>query len=326
MAETFGGRLRAQRERQHIALSTIAAQTKIQLALLEGLERDDVSHWPTGIFRRAFLRAYAHAIGLEPDVVLQEFLECHPDPLDVIATGPPDESGIVGGSGSLAPATRVRYFIDRARNTASRVGASILRRPGLARQELSAETGTTATPIVPPRAPDLLAAARLCTQLSRVNPASEMAPLLLEAARILDAIGLVVWVWDSQATGLVPVLAHGYSPEVLAQLPSVKRESNNATAAAFRSGETCVVNGKDFASGALAVPLLTPQACVGVLAVELRHGLEQDGSARALATIFAAQLASMVGSPRLASSGDDRTNAKRDSELAAGWLRAFRAP
>ena len=86
MAESFGARLRQQRERQQIALASIAEQTKISLSLLEGLERDDLLRWPTGIFRRAFIRAYAHAIGLEPDSVVREFLELHPDPVEVVAT------------------------------------------------------------------------------------------------------------------------------------------------------------------------------------------------------------------------------------------------
>ena len=43
MDESFGARLRAQRERQQVELATIAEQTKIKLSLLEGLERDDVS-------------------------------------------------------------------------------------------------------------------------------------------------------------------------------------------------------------------------------------------------------------------------------------------
>ena len=75
MLEKLGARLRQRREEQQIALSTIAEQTKIKLSLLEELERDDVSHWPTGIFRRAFIRAYALAIGLDPDVIVREFLE-----------------------------------------------------------------------------------------------------------------------------------------------------------------------------------------------------------------------------------------------------------
>jgi cytoskeletal protein RodZ len=71
MPDSFGGRLRQQRERQQIALTTIAEQTKIKLSLLEALERDDVSHWPTGIFRRAFIRSYAHAVGLPPPTRLR---------------------------------------------------------------------------------------------------------------------------------------------------------------------------------------------------------------------------------------------------------------
>ena len=88
MPESFGARLRQRREKQKIALTTIAEQTKIKLSLLEALERDDLSRWPEGIFRRAFVRAYAHAIGLEPDVVVREFLDFHPDPVEVVATAP----------------------------------------------------------------------------------------------------------------------------------------------------------------------------------------------------------------------------------------------
>ncbi|PYR57439.1 MAG: hypothetical protein DMF91_19450, partial [Acidobacteria bacterium] len=40
-----------------------------------------MSHWPAGIFRRAFIRAYAQAIGLDPAVVVGEFLEIYPDPI-----------------------------------------------------------------------------------------------------------------------------------------------------------------------------------------------------------------------------------------------------
>jgi hypothetical protein len=80
MNDSFGARLRAHRERQRIGLAAIAHSTKISVALFEGLERDDVSRWPTGIFRRAFIRAYAEAVGLDPAPVLSEFLERFPDP------------------------------------------------------------------------------------------------------------------------------------------------------------------------------------------------------------------------------------------------------
>src|SRR4029077_18264381 len=109
LPESFGARLRQRRERQHIALATIAEQTKIKLSLLEALERDDVSRWPSGIFRRAFVRAYAQAIGLDPDVVVREFLELYPDPIEVTVAGVAiglDDNPV---SANEPPPTRFRY-------------------------------------------------------------------------------------------------------------------------------------------------------------------------------------------------------------------------
>src|SRR3954466_6914454 len=73
-------RLRLERERRQIPLSSICANTKISATLFEGLERGDVSRWPSGIFRRSFIRAYASAIGLDPDSVAREFLAEFPAP------------------------------------------------------------------------------------------------------------------------------------------------------------------------------------------------------------------------------------------------------
>lgn len=88
--DSFGSRLRYERERRQIPLKSIAESTKISITLLEGLERDDVSRWPSGIFRKSFIRSYAEAVGLEPDVVAREFVERYPDPLDVqLAALPP---------------------------------------------------------------------------------------------------------------------------------------------------------------------------------------------------------------------------------------------
>ena len=80
--ESLGGRLRYERERRQINLRSIAETTKISVPLLEGLERDDVSRWPSGIFRKSFIRVYAQAIGLDPDPVVREFVERYPDPHD----------------------------------------------------------------------------------------------------------------------------------------------------------------------------------------------------------------------------------------------------
>lgn len=71
--ETFGPRLRSERERRGISLETIASVTKVGAELWDGLERNDFSRWPTGIFARAFVRDYARAVGLDADEVVDEF-------------------------------------------------------------------------------------------------------------------------------------------------------------------------------------------------------------------------------------------------------------
>jgi transcriptional regulator with XRE-family HTH domain len=76
---SFGRRLRFGRERLGISLEAIAASTKISRSLLADLERDDVSKWPPGIYRRAFVREYAEAIGLPAETVIAEFLELFPE-------------------------------------------------------------------------------------------------------------------------------------------------------------------------------------------------------------------------------------------------------
>lgn len=73
--DDFGGKLRQARERRGISLRQIAASTKISAAALEALERNDISKLPGGIFSRAFVRAYAVEVGLDPDDTVKEFLD-----------------------------------------------------------------------------------------------------------------------------------------------------------------------------------------------------------------------------------------------------------
>ena len=298
MAESFGARLRQQRERQQIALTAIADQTKISLSRLDGLERDDLSHWPAGIFRRSFIRAYAQIIGLEPDAVVREFLEIYPDPAEVSVDAPPDADHESAGQ---RPPTRLGCLLASTIRRLPRLRPQIVQESDPAANALETRAAQPAPEKVTHQPElELSAAAHLCTELSRVLEIREVGPLLERAARIIDAVGLIVWVWDPHATVLKPALTYGYSDELLARLPRVRLDTDNATAASFRSGQTRIVNSGELASGAVVVPLLTPTGCGGVLAVELRPGRERRESVRALTTIFAAQLATFVGSAPLA--------------------------
>lgn len=359
MLESFGARLRQQREQHGIDLVAIAEQTKIKRSLLEALERDDLSQWPSGIFRRAYIRNYAQAIGLEPDATVQLFLQVHPETADVAALSEiaslADGARAPNGSAS----TRLRTMMGSAlgsfslfRRHASQVDDTLAAEPAppdvgdtpytltlrppmpvpprfemevgpleadpvsetppapielsepviemaaaLPAEECPVELpAETAAPSVPVKDPDidLLAVARLCTEFSRVGDPAGMQPQLQACVELLEANGLIVWLWDMKAAGLRPALACGYPERLLAQLPTVAREADNATAEAFRSGHACVIHGDAHASGALVVPLLGPDACLGVLALEFRHGREGRVASRAVATILGAALTQLI--------------------------------
>jgi transcriptional regulator with XRE-family HTH domain len=384
MPESFGARLRQRREERQIALTSIADETKIKLSLLEGLERDDVSHWPSGIFRKAYLRTYAHMIGLDPDETLREFLELYPEPGDVLEQAAEALAQTGDGSRRVGPPTRLRNMVDSAIGSLARLRRPIetpspapqpapvavvtietddldhlspepdsapITRPfpavatvpvsvpallkpadlgegtaavGATTEQLAfnpplpvfapmpqAETVVVEAvdpPMVAPapaaastliqEAPafdrDLDAIAGLCTALARVVDRNEIQQLLQEAAHELNAIGIIVWTWDTIGDELRPALVHGYSSRVLAQLPPVRRDADNVTAAAFRSGQTCEMKGSSDTSGALVVPLLTAEGCAGVLALELNPGAAHTRSNRAVATILASVLGQLV--------------------------------
>lgn len=95
---TLGPYLRRERERRGLSLRTISESTKVSVALLEGLEADDISRWPGGIFRRAFVRSYAQCVGLDPDEIVRRFEQQHQ---------PPAEVGLPVGAPAAAPLAAV---------------------------------------------------------------------------------------------------------------------------------------------------------------------------------------------------------------------------
>jgi cytoskeletal protein RodZ len=77
--DTFGPRLRRERERRGISLETIVTRTNVSLELWQGFESNDLSRWPTRIYARAFVRDYARAVGLDPDEVVDDFCRLFPE-------------------------------------------------------------------------------------------------------------------------------------------------------------------------------------------------------------------------------------------------------
>ena len=76
--ETFVTRLRRYRQRNAISLDDISSATRVKRELLEALENNDLADWPRGLYARAWIRAYAIAVGLDPIDTVDEFCRLYP--------------------------------------------------------------------------------------------------------------------------------------------------------------------------------------------------------------------------------------------------------
>jgi hypothetical protein len=140
---------------------------------------------------------------------------------------------------------------------------------------------------------DLALVAGLCTDLSRVTSPTALPDLLGRTAQVLDASGVILWI--SAGEQLFPVMGHGYGPDVLARMAPITRDADNAAAAAWRTGRVTIVQSTGPSDhGAIVAPLLGLDECVGVLAAEVGHGVADRPAVQALATVIAAQLATVV--------------------------------
>ena len=71
---SFGTWLRRQREARSIELREIADHTKISIRYLEALERDRFDVLPAPVFTKGFLSQYGLYVGLDPDQVVNTYL------------------------------------------------------------------------------------------------------------------------------------------------------------------------------------------------------------------------------------------------------------
>jgi cytoskeletal protein RodZ len=104
--------LREAREKRGVSLRQVANTTRISILSLEALERHDLTRLPGGIFTRAFIRAYAQEVGLDPDRTIQDFIaELPPESAAVTAHSVIIEDGEKLESERKAVATAFRLMI-----------------------------------------------------------------------------------------------------------------------------------------------------------------------------------------------------------------------
>jgi len=212
------------------------------------------------------------------------------------------EAIVLGAAGVFALFVIVALTLD-ARTSRGEAMPSVTRPAPSAETPVDAGAGRVIAPpstytTARPAGPVLRKAAELCTNLGRVSDFEELRRLVGEAADVIDASGLIVWMSLPGGKELHPALSHGYSDEMLSRLPPLSRSADNAAARAFRSGQLQIVLARPGASnGAVVAPLLTSTGCVGVVSAEIRGGGESSESVQALAAIVAAQLAMVVPAP-----------------------------
>ena len=72
--ETFGARLKREREQRKITLDEIALSTKIGTRFLTALEEEQFDQLPGGIFNKGFVKAYARHLGINEDQAVADYV------------------------------------------------------------------------------------------------------------------------------------------------------------------------------------------------------------------------------------------------------------
>jgi hypothetical protein len=146
----------------------------------------------------------------------------------------------------------------------------------------------------PPAGPDLKLVAEICSDLSALTDVGALSGALARASEAIGAKGLIVWVSSNDGSSLSPVSTHGFDPRVVDRIGAIDRASANLTAEALRENAPRVSEATATAGAALAVPMCGPAGPVGVLSAELQTGKAADEACVAIASIFAAQLATLT--------------------------------
>jgi len=72
--DSFGIKLKREREKRKISLDDVSAATKISNRFLSAIETDRFDQLPGGIFNRGFIRAYASHLGLDEEQTVADYL------------------------------------------------------------------------------------------------------------------------------------------------------------------------------------------------------------------------------------------------------------
>ena len=191
---SLGEMLRRARELRGLSLERIASETKIPRRHLEALEVDNLAAIPSGFYRRAELRTYAQAVGLDQHLALAE-LES--------ALAPPDSRAPREGSDRRESTSPLPYIAAAVAAIAVVgalfVGASVEPTPGSV-SPVESVSGTE--PPAPAQASPPVAAPPVAESVAASSaPATPVAAETTQAAAPVPAVSATELVVTTQPEG-----------------------------------------------------------------------------------------------------------------------------
>ncbi len=101
--ESFGARLKREREQRKITLDDISVATKIGTRFLVALEEEQFDQLPGGIFNKGFVRAYARHLGIDENQAIADFVAASAPNLPEI---PPEETPVLAAMAFRVPESK----------------------------------------------------------------------------------------------------------------------------------------------------------------------------------------------------------------------------
>jgi cytoskeleton protein RodZ len=101
--ESFGARLKREREQRKITLDDISLATKIGTRFLAALEEEHFDRLPGGIFNKGFVRAYARHLGIDENQAIADFVAASAPSLP---ESPPEDTPVLAAMAVRVPESK----------------------------------------------------------------------------------------------------------------------------------------------------------------------------------------------------------------------------
>ena len=101
--ESFGARLKREREERKITLDDISVATKIGTRFLAALEEERFDQLPGGIFNKGFVRAYARHLGIDENQAIADFVAASAPSLP---ESPPEDTPVLAAMAVRVPESK----------------------------------------------------------------------------------------------------------------------------------------------------------------------------------------------------------------------------